>query len=225
MFNGQGGTAFSFRNPGEPDTNGVERVHGRATTDRDVGGPGDLLFMPRLASSFDLTDQQTLVLGASARVRPERHRLRPAHANLRRGYLLEMEAGQCARRLPVRLVADGSAVSALRGGRRPDGATPLPSETLRDWGFYSQVLWGFKQRWVAGLRGEYVERQPRRVTIRTMSSRPAHADFAGPDLLPQRVLQDPAAIQLRPRRRCSATEHSVWLQFEFLLGAHGAHKF
>src|SRR5205814_322879 len=58
VFNGQGGTAFSFRNP---DGN-----HGRTPVGRDLRGPGDLLYVPRLASSFDLTDQQTLVVGTSA---------------------------------------------------------------------------------------------------------------------------------------------------------------
>src|SRR5690348_16301474 len=44
---------------------GVDRFHGRATLDRNLSGPGDLVYVPRLASSFDLTDQQMLVLGAS----------------------------------------------------------------------------------------------------------------------------------------------------------------
>jgi hypothetical protein len=60
VFNGQGGTAFSFRNPGEPDDMSVDRVHGRATVDRNLSGLNQLLFVPRLASSLDLTDQQTL---------------------------------------------------------------------------------------------------------------------------------------------------------------------
>ena len=70
VFNGQGGTAFSFRNPGEPDDMGVDRVHGRATVDRNMSGLNQLLFVPRLASSFELTDQQTLLVGLSAAFAP-----------------------------------------------------------------------------------------------------------------------------------------------------------
>src|SRR6185369_7624688 len=33
-----------------------------------------------------------------------------------------------------------------------DPGAALPAETLEDWGFYSQVLWGFRERWVAALR-------------------------------------------------------------------------
>ena len=33
---------------------------------------------------------------------------------------------------------------------------PIQAETITDWGLYSQVLWGFKPGWVAGLRGDFV---------------------------------------------------------------------
>src|SRR5205085_7495923 len=69
VFNGQGGTAFSFRNPGD-SLNGVDRFHGRPTLDRTLRGPGDLLYVPRVSSSFDLTDQQTLVVGISGAFGP-----------------------------------------------------------------------------------------------------------------------------------------------------------
>src|ERR1051326_8552051 len=70
ILDGQGGTAFSFRNVGEDDGTGVDRFHGRKTLDRNLGGPGDLLYVPRIASSFDLPDSQTLVVGASAAFGP-----------------------------------------------------------------------------------------------------------------------------------------------------------
>src|SRR5262245_20110308 len=61
IFDGQGGTAFNFRNPGEPDALGVERFHGRATVDRGLEDPGNLLFVSRLASSFDLSEPHMVV--------------------------------------------------------------------------------------------------------------------------------------------------------------------
>jgi len=48
ILNGQGSTAFSFRNPGEM-VEGVNRFHGRTTLDRNLSGPEDLLYVPRLA--------------------------------------------------------------------------------------------------------------------------------------------------------------------------------
>jgi len=64
VFNGEGGTAFSFRDPS------VDGTHGRTPVERDLSGPGDLLYVPRIASSFDLTDAQTLVLGVSGAFGP-----------------------------------------------------------------------------------------------------------------------------------------------------------
>jgi len=51
----RGKSAFGFRNRGEDDGTGIDRFHGRATLDRNLHGPGDLVFVPRLATSFDLT--------------------------------------------------------------------------------------------------------------------------------------------------------------------------
>ena len=70
ILDGQGGTASSFRNPGEPDVLGVSRYAGRATLDRGLRGVQDLLFVPRLATSFELTDTQTLLAGLSGAFGP-----------------------------------------------------------------------------------------------------------------------------------------------------------
>src|SRR5262249_4033175 len=70
ILDGQGGTAFSFRNPGDMDTNGVLRVHGRRTFDRVLEGPQDLVYVPRVTSSFELTPEQTLVVGVSGAFGP-----------------------------------------------------------------------------------------------------------------------------------------------------------
>lgn len=63
VFNGAGGTAYSFRNE-EAD------FHGRAPVERGLGDAGDLLYVPRVASSFELTPEQTLVVGASGAFGP-----------------------------------------------------------------------------------------------------------------------------------------------------------
>ena len=41
----------------------------------------------------------------------------------------------------------------FEAGRGLDDSFPV-SETFDDWGMYSQVLWGFKKGWVAGMRGD-----------------------------------------------------------------------
>jgi len=222
IFDGQGSTAFSFRNPGEDDGTGVNRFHGRSTLDRHLRGPGDLLYVPRISSSFDLSSSQTLVVGASAAFGPndtggDRNtqiygadiywKWKPANA----------EAG-----FPFVSWQTEALYQRFEAGADPGAG--LPGETLRDWGMYSQVLWGFKQRWVAGLRGEYADGNsgafdPSDV-FRGQRTR------VSPDLTFYPSEFSKIRLQYNyDQGELFGTEHSVWLQVEFLLGAHGAHKF
>jgi hypothetical protein len=225
ILDGQGGTAFSFRNPGEPDDLGVNRFHGRATIDRTLRGPGDLLYVPRVASSFELNDQQTLLVGASAAFGPNDTgagkrteiygvdaywKWKPANAN----------AG-----FPFVSVQAEALYQRFDAGADPTATpTPLPAEALKDWGFYAQTLWGFKPRWVAGLRGEYADGNkgvddPNDV-FRGQRTR------VSPDLT--FFFSEFSKVRLQynyDHGEKFGDEHSVWLQMEFLLGAHGAHKF
>jgi hypothetical protein len=225
VFNGQGGTAFSFRNPGEDDGTGVDRVHGRATLNRGLRGPGDLLFTPRIASSFELNDQQTLVLGASAAFGPNDT---AAHARSE-VYGVDLywkwKSPHADAGFPFVSWQTEVLYQRYDAGADPTATpTPLPAETLRDWGFYSQILWGFKPRWVAGLRGEYANGNN--------GAFDASDPFRG-----ERFRVSPnitffpsefSKIRLQynyDHGELFGDDHSVWLQLEFLLGAHGAHKF
>ena len=112
----------------------------------------------------------------------------------------------------------------FEAGADPLAPTPLPAETLRDWGFYSQVLWGFKPRWVAGLRGEYADGNS--------GADDANEVFRGERTRISPVLtfypSEFSKIRLQynyDHGELFGDEHSIWLQMEFLLGAHGAHKF
>jgi hypothetical protein len=102
--------------------------------------------------------------------------------------------------------------------------TPLPGETLRDWGFYSQVLWGFKPRWVAGLRGEYAAGNHAADDANEVFRGERTRISPGLTFFPSEF----SKIRLQYNYDHGAlfgNQHSVWMQMEFLLGAHGAHKF
>jgi hypothetical protein len=224
ILDGQGDTAFSFRNPGEADSMGVDRFHGRATLDRNLRGPGDLVFVPRLSSSFDLTDEQTLVAGISGAFGPNdtgpQTRTQIYGADL----FWKWKAPNAHEGFPFVSWQTEALYQRFEAGADPTAPTPLPAETLRDWGFYSQVLWGFKPRWVAGLRGEYANGND--------------GAFDSQDIYRgERTRVSPAITffpsefsKIRLQYNYDQGElfghaHSVWLQMEFLLGAHGAHKF
>ena len=224
VLDGQGGTSFSFRNPGTDDGTGTNRFYGRATLDRTIRGPDDLVFVPRIASSFELTDEQTLVLGASgafgpndtgADARTEIYgvdaywKWKPAHA----------DAG-----FPFVSWQTEALYRRFGAGADPLAPTPLPGENLRDWGFYSQVLWGFKPRWVAGFRGEYASGNSAVEDVND-AFRGERTRFS-PDLT--FYMSEFSKLRLQynfDHGEHFGDQHSVWLQMEFLLGAHAAHKF
>jgi hypothetical protein len=224
VFDGQGGTAFGFRNPGEPDLLGVERFHGRMTTDRTLRGPGDLVFVPRLASSFDVSDQQALVVGVSGAFGPNDtgagNRTEIVGADL----YWKWKAPNAHEGFPFVSWQTEALYERFEAGADPTALTPLPAETLRDWGFYSQLLWGFKPRWVTGLRGEYANGND--------GAFDANDVFRGERtrISPMLTFYPSEFSKLRLQYNYDhgalfGDAHSVWLQMEFLLGAHGAHKF
>lgn len=222
VFDGQGGTAFSFRNPGDQDALGISRFHGRATFDRNLRGPADLLYVPRVASSFDLTDSQTLVAGVSAAFGPNDtgsdRRTEIYGADL----YWKWKPANAQAGFPFVSWQTEGLYQRFQAGADP--AASLPAETLADWGFYSQVLWGFHQRWVAGLRGEYANGDKGAYDPQDIFR--GERTRVSPDLTFYPSEFSKIRLQYNyDRGELFGTEHSVWLQVEFLLGAHGAHKF
>lgn len=253
-----GETAANFRSSGHShggeDEEEVPFAYRHADNDRGVDGLGDLLFTPRLAMSFDVTDNQVLLLGASAAFGPNssgetgdtmtqiygvdvtwKWKSPDAHA----GFPFVMwQTEAMLRRYDAGFFDWQEAVDA---GEEAiiDEDTTLPAvllrEMLTDYGLYSQLLWGFRKGWVAGLRYDVVTGE--------------EADYEKLNLLfdGETLGRDPERNQhwrLSPNltwypsefsklrlqynyddRRDIGGDHSVWLQFEFLLGAHAAHKF
>ena len=222
VFNGQGSDAYSFRYTGEPDSSGVSRLFGRTTIDRQLDTPGQLLFVPRLVTAFDLTDCQTLELGASAALGPndtgedkrsivygldEYWKWKPANA----------EGGWPFVTWQTEILARNFEAGA-------DPTAGLPAADLHDWGWYSQVQWGFVREWVAGFRVDYVDGDhlaeggdPLARAARTRVS-PAITWFPS----------EFSKLRLQYNHEWRQFEHdadAVWLQFEYMIGSHAAHKF
>ena len=224
IFDGQGGTMHSYRNVGEDDGAGVNRFAGRATIDRHLRGPQDLVFTPRMASSFEVTDSQTLVAGLSGAFGPNDTgpdsrteiygadiywKWKPANAKAGFPFVSWQTEGMYRR---------------FGAGADPLAPTPLPAENIRDWGVYSQVLWGFKPRWVTGLRGDYASGNS--------AAFDASDPFRGERYRVSPVLTFYPSEFSKFRLQYNydhgehfGDEHSIWFQLEFMLGAHAAHKF
>ncbi len=221
ILNGQGETAFSFRNPGFDDL-GTNRFHGRATIDRNLSGLGQLLYVPRLSSSFDLTPEQTVVAGVSAAFGPND----TGNQNWSQIYGVDLywkwKPARAHAGFPFVSWQTEALYQRFEAGADPTAG--LPAETLRDWGFYSQVLWGFKPRWVAGLRGEYANGNPGAYDPQDVYR--GERTRISPDLTSYPSEFSKLRLQYNyDKGQYFGTQHSVWMQVEFLLGAHGAHKF
>ena len=103
----------------------------------------------------------------------------------------------------------------------------LARERLVDYGLYSQVAYGFRKGWIAALRGDWLDSQ-RADYEKLFGSDPDRAAHwrISPNLtwLPSEF----SKVRLQynyDHRQLVGVDHSVWLQFEFSLGAHAAHKF
>ena len=219
VANSSGETMSSFRSEESGE------IHGGRIDDREVKRASDLMISPRISTSFDLTETQTLLLGASAAFGPNNSgpsartevygvdaywKWKPAAAQA--GFpFLSLQAEALTRRYEA---AERTAILSVD--------EVLPAEDLRDWGSYAQVLWGIKPRIVAGLRGDWT-----RGNEGSFASEIRQNRFR---LSPNFTWYPTEFSKFRVQynyddRRGFDKASSLWFQFEFLLGAHAAHKF
>ncbi len=219
VVNSTGGTTFSFRSAESSE------IHGGVAIERGVLGLRDMLFVPRIATSFDVTETQTLLLGAAAAFGPNNSGPSATtriygvdgywkwkSATAQQGFPFVSIQGEALYRqyeAAARLAADSP-------------ITMLPNETLGDRGAYAQLLWGIKPRIVAGLRGDIARGEA------GAFASPMRADRVrvSPNLTWYPTEFSKLRLQYNyDDRKGIGSDHSLWVQFEFLLGAHAAHKF
>lgn len=219
VVNSAGGTAFSFRSDGSAE------IHGGVAIDRPVLALRDMLIVPRITTSFDLTETQTLLLGASAAFGPNNtgpsaktqiygvdayYKWKPATAQ--QGFpFVSMQTEALYRRYQAveREAADGS-------------TAVLPDETLGDRGAYAQLLYGVRPRIVAGLRADVANGDDAAFDSELRADR----FRLSPNLTWYPTEFSKIRLQYNyDDRQGIGSDHSLWMQFEFLLGAHASHKF
>ena len=222
MQNGRGNTGFSFRNPGE---DGI--FYGRITTDREIRGLQDFVYIPRWENSFDLSPTQTVLVGVSGAFGPNEtggdSRTQIYGADL----LYKWKSPRAEGGFPFVKWQTEAMYRRFEAGRGVDETFPV-AETFHDWGMYSQVLWGFRKGWTAGVRADYVHMQDSAFTddrLRQSRSRISGDLTWYPTEFSKIRLQYNhdflEADDFFPDHQAD----SIFLQFEFILGAHGAHKF
>ncbi len=220
--NGRGNTGFSFRNPGD---NGL--FFDRVTTDREARGLQDFVYIPRWENSVDLSPTQTVLGGISGAFGSNETGANAGTQIYGADLLYKWKSPRAEGGFPFVKWQTEALYRRFEAGRGADQSFPV-AETFHDWGLYSQVVWGFKKGWTAGVRGDYLHMQNSAYTDsadRQSRSR-VSADITWyPTEFSKLRLQYNHDFLEENNFLSARQADAIFLQFEFTLGAHGAHKF
>jgi hypothetical protein len=225
-------------------------IGGRPFGDVAVRSPKDLLYLARWVNGVDLSDTVSAQLGASWVTGPNATgrdgrthvagadvvvKWRPLAAE--RGWPFVTFQGELLGR---RYEADGFGLCLDEDDC--DGTTiGVGGDELDDWGFYAQLLYGFRRGWATGLRVEHAAGSGRGFDEEA-SLEAGEAVFASVDddpfrgdrtrIAPLLVFHPSEFSRLRLQANYDWTNGpelddalSVWAGIELLFGAHAAHAY
>jgi hypothetical protein len=220
--NGRGSTGFSFRNPGDDGM-----FFDRITTDREARGLQDFVWIPRFENSFNLSDTQTVLAGVSGAFGSNETGADSRTQIYGADLLYKWKSSHAEGGFPFVKWQTEFMYRRFQAGHGANDSFPV-AETFHDWGLYSQVLWGFKKGWVAGVRGDYVDMQGSEFTddLDRQSRWRISANLTWYPTEFSKIRLQYNQDFLEENFFLSARQvESVFLQWEFILGSHGAHKF
>src|SRR5438046_2990633 len=220
--NGRGSTGFSFRNPGDDGM-----FFDRITTDREVRGLQDFVWIPRFENSVNLSETQTVLAGVSGAFGSNETGANSRTQIYGADLLYKWKSARAEGGFPFVKWQTEFMYRRFEAGHGANDSFPV-AETFHDWGLYSQVLWGFKKGWVAGIRGDYVHMPDSECTDdldrQSRSRISANLTWYPTEFSKLRLQYNHDFLQENFFLSARQVE-SVFLQWEFILGAHGAHKF
>lgn len=229
--NAIGQTMISFL--GDQDTT----PGNQAWVDRDVNGLTDLAFALRWANGFDFSDTLSSKIGVSFITGPNAagqdtftqifgadYVLKWVPLNAKRGWpYLTWETEVLLRNYYV-----DPSFTNFNDANFINIGLSTSAGVLNDWGGYTQMLYGFRPRWSAGIRFEYATGNE--AAIGTREFDPFRDDRIR--ISPLLSFSPSEFSRLRLQYNFdNATHletlyaHSFWLGIEFLFGAHPAHDF
>lgn len=220
--NGRGGTGYSFRNPG---ADGI--FFGRRTTDRELRGLQDFVWIPRFENSFNPSETQTVLFGVSGAFGSNETGANSRTQIYGADLLYKWKSTHAEGGFPFVKWQTEAMYRRFEAGRGIDQTFPV-AETFHDWGMYSQVVWGFRKGWTAGIRGDYLHMTDSEFTDdddrQTRSRISANVTWYPTEFSKLRLQYNHDWLEENEFLAARDVD-SVFFQFEFILGAHGAHKF
>ena len=208
-------------------------VGNRPFVERDVDTMKDMVYLARLDNSWDLTQNVTAKVGLSGLYGPNATGEDGETGIYGADLVVKWRPGYQERGWPFliwesEVMRRDYKLDAIFDDSDPADVIDLKKETLRDWGLYTQLLYGFHPGWAAGLRYEYATGSGDSVGGR--DSDPFRDDRTRVSPLLSWMPSEFSRIRTqynydRADHLDDKEAHSVWLGIEFMYGAHAAHAF
>lgn len=208
-------------------------IGGRPFVNRGVKNLKDLVYLARLDNSWDLTDELTAKFGASGLYGPNATGPKAETFIYGADLLVKWRPERNERGWPFliwesEIMKRDYKAAAFFDDSDPANVIDLPSTTLRDWGLYTQLLYGFHPGWAAGVRYEYATGSGE-----SEGGRGADPFRDNRHRISPMISWHPSEFsRLRLQYNFDRADHlekkdahSVWLGVEFMYGAHPAHTY
>ena len=222
------------------DDHGAEGpgIGGRPIIAQDIRKLKDFVYLTRWENAFDLSDDLTAVFGVSSLLGPNssgragstwiygldmKWRWQPA--NSFRGYPFLLWQTEYMRR---NYEAAAASMEVTEADGHVDTIT-FPADTLEDWGMYTQLLYGPMINLAVGMRLEYADGRGVGYNHGGRDGDPFRNERYRVSPLVQWRTSEFVRIRLQYNydhaTHLEDYAHSVWMGFEWLYGAHPAHRF
>jgi len=208
-------------------------IGNRPFLNREVSGLNDLVQLVRLDNSMDLSEDITAKIGFSGLYGPNATGDSGETVIYGADLVLKWRSAEQARGWPF-LILESEIMkrdykaAAYFDESDPENIIDLTEETLKDWGFYTQILYGFTSGWAAGLRYEYAAGSGESIGGRNNDPFRDDRSRISPLITWMPTEFSRFRIQYnydRMEHLSDKEAHSVWLGIEFMYGAHPAHSF
>ena len=213
-------------------------IGGRPIIAQDVRKLKDFVYLMRWENAFDMSDDLTAVFGASSLLGPNssgpagstwiygfdmKWRWQPADSF--RGYPFITWQTEFMRR---HYEAAAASMEVSEADGHMDTVT-FPADTLEDWGMYTQLLYGPMINLAVGMRLEYANGRGVGYGHGGRDGDPFRNERYRVSPLIQWRTSEFVRIRLQYNydhaTHLEDYAHSVWMGFEWLYGAHPAHRF
>jgi hypothetical protein len=203
-------------------------VGGRPFVERDGKSFNSMVYSARWENGFDLTKTWSAAVGVSGVMGPNSTGSDGRTLIYGTDLTLKWKPERNDRGYPYFIWQTEAMGRTYKADSVNTESAMLPSATLCDWGGYTQGVYGFAPGWRGGLRLEYASGSGESVGGRANDPFRDDRFRASPlvEWLPSEFSRVRFQVNYdRADHLASGEAFSFWVGFEFLIGAHSAHKY